>query len=364
VTWALAGATASVASGTALTAAADTHTATLALGDAQTGGTLEISAVSDGGGVAIDFPLASHPTGITSSRAVGDPTDDDFFGGVFDHVFTSNDGRVSSLDQVAVGEKFPDLPDPDSGSHTFETPFGEFTLDTGTLPDAASGASGNWFLTSAGELGGTHDNVTIAKSMIDIGKHLVSDANPTPAHPLPAGFAITQQFHWWCPHAASGSRWAHFATTTHRRELRIDPASGDARFVAVVNGQENAMDYEEPTGVTNATADPAAVEVSPAEGEANTVQIEAETFPSGASLHFSIRGAALGCRVDAASGVLTVGTAAGAVKVRAANRRNGPNWDEVDVQITAPAPTPPSAAEGGGETPAPPSAESGAGETP
>jgi hypothetical protein len=150
--------------------------------------------------------------------------------------------NIASLSQVAVGEDSR-LPDPDAASHTFATVFGDFTLNTGTLPDAASGASGNWFLTSAGELGGTHDNVGIDKSMVDIGRHLVSGSNPTPTHPLPAGFTVDQQLFWWCPHAAAGSRWTQFTATTHRRELKIDSATNPAKFVTTVNQQPREMDY-------------------------------------------------------------------------------------------------------------------------
>ncbi len=201
--------------------------------------------------------------------------------------------------------------------------------------------SGNWFLTSAGELGGSHDNVTIAKSMIDIGKHLVSDSNPTPANPLPAGFTVDQEFHWWCPHAAAGSRWTMFAPTTHTRRLRIDSSGTDAEFVAIVNSQENAMPYEGRTGVTNAQASPATVAPSPAGGTANTVQISADAFPSSAQLHFSIQGAKLGCSINATTGELTIGTQTGVVTVRVANARGGPNWDEVQVTIAVPAAVPP-----------------------
>jgi hypothetical protein len=346
ITWTLAAGTAAVASGTALTPSANTRTADLALDATQTGGTLEVSATnSQGAGQVLTYGLASHPTTITSTSREGDPTSSTDYGGVFDHIFTSNDASVSSLDNVAVGERFPNLPTPTAASHTFATPFGDFTLTTGTLPNTASAASGNWFLTSAGQLGGTHDNVTIAKSMVDIGRHLASDSNPTPTNPLPAGFTIDQQFHWWCPHSPAASRWTHFASTTHTRRLRLKTGGTDAEFVAIVNGQENPLDYDGTTGVTNAVATPATVAPSPAGGTANTVQISAASFPSTASLHFSIRGAALGCTIDSSTGVLTVGTQTGSVKVRVANTSGGPNWDEVDVAIApppTPSPTPPS----------------------
>ena len=46
--------------------------------------------------------------------------------------------RVGPLNQVAVGEKFPDPANPTSASHVIDpTPFSSFTLNTGTLPNAA-----------------------------------------------------------------------------------------------------------------------------------------------------------------------------------------------------------------------------------
>jgi hypothetical protein len=340
ITWSLDPGSAAIAAGTALTPSRDTLTAELALGPTQKGGTLEVKAENSQGGQMLPYPLASHPTGITSTTPIGNPTNTAFYGGVFDHVFTSNDGQVSSLDQVAVGEKFPALPNPDGASHTFPTPFGSFTLTTGTLPNTPSAASGNWFLTSAAGLGGTHDTVGIEKSMIDIGRHLVSDSNPHPTDPLPAGFTVDQQFFWWCPHAPAGSRWAQSAATTHTRQLRLDATGTQAEFAAIVNKQENAMPYEGTTGVTNARANPATVAPSAKGGTANTVQISADALPSSRPLHFSIRGNAHGCTINSSSGVLTIGTQTGTVTVRVANTSGGPNWDEVNVTIATPPPAP------------------------
>jgi hypothetical protein len=342
ITWSLDAGSATVASGTALTTSADTLTASLALGASQKGGTLEVKAENSEGGQVNNFQLASHPTGITSTSPLGDPTDPTLYGGVFDHEFASNDGQASSLEQVGVGEKFPNVPSPDGPSHTFPTPFGSFTLTTGTLPDTLPHA-GNWFLTSAGGLGSDPDTVGIKKSMVDIGRHLASGSNPSPANPLPAGFTVDQQFFWWCPHAPSGRRWTHAADTTQTRRLRLDPSGKSAEFVAIVNGEENPMPYEGPIGVTHARADPATVARSAVGGTANKVQISADAFPASRTLHFSIRGNARGCTINSATGELTIGVQTGTVKVRVANAIAGANWDEVDVTITAPAvpaPTP------------------------
>jgi hypothetical protein len=343
------GSTALVAPGTALTPARDTLTATLTLGAAQKGGVLDIKAENSDGGDMMPYRLASHPTAIASTNAVGDPTDTTLYGGVFNHQFTSHDGQVASLEEVGVGERFPNVPTPDASTHRFPTPFGPATLKTGTLPNTPSGAAGNWFLTSTGELGGNMDTVSTPKKSIDIGQHLASDSNPTPAAPMPVQFVVDQQFFWWCPHAPAGKRWAHAADTTQTHLLRRATSGAGAEFVAIVNAKENAMPYEGETGVTNARAAPATVTPS-SPGVVNTVQIQADALPDGRALFFSIRGNARGCTIDHATGELTIGARTGTVKVRAANTKGGPNWDEVDVVIAAsgtpapsPAPTPPGA---------------------
>ena len=325
-----------VASGTTLTPSTDTLTATLALGSGQKGGVLDIKADNSEGGQVMPYKLASHPTAIASTSAMGNPTDTKLYGGVFNHQFTSHDGQASSLDEVTVGEKFPKLPTPDASTHSFPTPFGQATFKSGTLPDKPSATSGVWLLTSAGELGGNMDTVSSPKSEIDIGKHLASGSNPKPKDPLPVGFAVDQQFFWWCPHAGAGKRWGHVADTTQTHRLQLDKTGTGAEYVAIVNRQENAMPYESATGVTKARASPATVASSSAGGTANTVQISADAFPAGRSLHFSIRGNARGCKINKATGELTIGVQTGAVRVRVANANNGANWDEVDVTITSP----------------------------
>ena len=328
--------------------ARDTLTATLALGSAQKGGILDIHADNSEGGQVMQYRLASHPVAIASTSPMGDPADTTQYGGIFNHEFVSDDGKASSLEEVTVGERFPKLPTPDAATHTFPTPFGTATLKTGTLPNTPSGAAGDWFLTSAGELGGNMDTVRTPKAAIDIGKHLASDSNPTPAHPMPVEFVVDQEFFWWCPHAPAGKRWAHAADTTQTHRLRKGKGGGDAEFVAIVNSKENAMPYEGVTGVTNARAVPATVAPSSTGNTANTVQIEADALPAGRALYFSIRGNARGCTIDHTSGELTIGAQTGTVKARAANKNNGANWDEVDVTIAAPgmqapspSPTPP-----------------------
>jgi hypothetical protein len=355
VTWSIdPGSAAGVAAGTVLAPAGDTLSATLALGAAQKGGVLDIKADNSQGGTMTPYRLASHPTAIASTSVIGDPVDTRLYGGVFNHQFTSHDGRVSSLEEVAVGERFPNVPAPDAAAHTFPTPFGSFTLTTGTLPDTPSAGTGDWFLTDTGELGATGDTVGYRKSLLDIGHHLASGSNPSPANPMPVQFVVDQQFFWWCPHAPPGKRWAHVADTTQTRLLRETQGGADAEFVAIVNTKENAMPYEGVTGVARARANPATVAPS-SSGSVNTVQIQADAFPATRTLFFSIRGNAHGCTINHATGELTIGALTGTVKVRAANKNGGSNWDEVDVIIAAPQmPAPaPSPAPPGGANPAP-----------
>lgn len=310
----------------------------ITLGSAQTGGTIRVRATDASGGSAdIQLILSSHPTGISSTAATGPPPDPkNNYGGTFDHVFTSSDGKVESLERVPVGEHFPNVPTPDDATHAIAgTPFGNgsFTLTTATLtPDA----SNNWFLTKAGGLNGTRDRVSIARAGIDVGQHITSTSNPKPANPLPAGFSVQQDLNWYCPPAAADKRWTKFKSIDHVRRLRLD-GSGDPEFVVIVNKTERTDTYTGTTGVQKATATPATVAKSPDKGKANTVQISATALPSARKLHFSLQGSAIGCSINSATGALTIGKQAGSVTVRAANASGGPNFDEVTVTITDPA---------------------------
>ncbi|HUJ42091.1 MAG TPA: hypothetical protein VLW52_00665 [Opitutaceae bacterium] len=355
VTWTLRAGTATLDAGTSIDAAGN-----ITLGAAQAGGTIVARATSGSGGWAeAELQLHSHPTGIASTSVAGPPPDAAHnYGAKFDHVFNSSDGNVASLENVAVGERFPNVPNPDAASHTVTgTPFGNgtFQLATATLtPDA----SNNWFLTSAGGLGGTLDQVTIGHDGIDIGQHIPSTSNPTPANPLPAAFSVQQDLNWFCPAAAANARWNNFISIQHERRLRL--GSTGPEVVVSVNNQPQVDAYVGPTGVRNARATPATV-VRSSGRTPNTVQIAADALPAGRALHFSIPSAnRLGCSINASTGVLTVGQTAGQIVVRVANRNGGSNFDEVTVTITDPpaatGTNPPPTA-----TPAPQSAVPGSG---
>ena len=310
----------------------------ITLGNAQTGGPILVRATAaDGASADIQLILHSHPTDISSTSAIGPPPDAKTnYGGTFDHVFKSNDGKVESLEGVAVGEHFPNVPTPDAATHAITgTPFGNgnLTLTTATL---TPGATNNWFLTRAGGLNGNHDRVSIERAGINVGEHIASTSNPKPAHPLPAGFSLQQDLHWYCPAAAADKRWTNFKSIDHVRQLRLD-SGGEPEFVVSVNKTERTDAYSGTTGVQKISATPATITKSPAKGKANTVQISATALPSTRKLHFSLQGNANGCSINAQTGLLTIGKQAGAITVRAANASGGSNYDELGVTITDPA---------------------------
>src|SRR5262249_55136903 len=172
ITWSLTAGTAQIAKNTAINAAG-----VIAFDAAQTGGTITVKADQPaptvGGTCDASQPLVltSHPSAIASTIVIGPPAKNasKLYGAVFDHNFTSADGKVSSLDNVPVGEQFNCVPNPTATTHKIlGTPFGDFTLNTAQL---TPNATKNWFITS-GQLGGDHDTITIERSMVDVGKFL------------------------------------------------------------------------------------------------------------------------------------------------------------------------------------------------
>lgn len=338
ITWSLAPNPTAVDAGTTIAA-----NGTITISDAQAAGTIRVVATGPSGCTAFrPLHLRSHPTGITSTRVVSAAGGSDY-GAAFDHVLTSNDGDVASLAGVAVGERFPGIPNPTAATHDLTAPLypfgGTFTLHTATLePDA----SNNWFVTSAGELGGNHDNVTIGRDGVNVGRFVASHSNPTPPQSLPAGFSINQNLRWFCAQRPAASRWRpSFATVAHDRRLKED--AGALKFVTTVNGVEHEDDYTGPTAVFGLTANPASVAKSaPAPATPSTVRVTARTLPtalpSGETLSFTIEGNDLGSAIaadpaDDHAAILTVGTTAGTVTVQAADTTDT-NRDRVQVTVT------------------------------
>jgi hypothetical protein len=355
ITWSIEDGTATKAAGTAI--AAD---GTITLDAAQAGGNLSVKAENAGGSLTRLFSVAAVPTGIDATSilsALNSAATD--YGAAFQHAFTSAAGSATVLENLRIGEKFPNAPSPNAASHTFTGaawPFGRgsdsFTLSTGTLANDAAGA---WALDASGEFGppatgstlAQGDNVSTVKNGINVGDHVASHSNPTPRNRLPVTITLDQEFHFFNPRAASGSRWTRFTTTAHSRTLRL--ASDEVKFVTTVNGVENEEDYVGRPAVFGLTASPVNTPKSasaPSGGgpapAPRTVALSAQTLPGAlpatSSLTWSVVAPDLGCTVtadptDATRATLTVGTTAGTVTVQIADN-TGTNTDRVQIRIT------------------------------
>jgi hypothetical protein len=377
ITWSLTAGTAQVGTGTTIS-----NAGVISFDPAQTGGTLTIRAdqpAAAGGGTCFatgTLGLHSHPTVINSTFVVGPPAGAAAnYGAVFDHNFASADGNVSSLTNVAVGEQFSGVPNPTATVHVIPaTPFGPFTLNTANLtPDATN----NWFVTN-GSLGGNHDSITIERAAVNVGQFLASASNPTPANTLPASFTLTQGLHWFCRQAAAAARWTKFADVDHVRTLRLDASGTGVEFAVSANRMENVDSYTGHPAIINAQAAPATIPPTPARARGapapapSTTVISADPrpdpLPRGHQLRFAIRGNALGCTVNATTGLFTAGTRTGSVTVRVRDSAAAnPNFDEVVVMIAAPAAQPAPAQPAPGQPqpgPAQPAPNPGSGATP
>ena len=332
VSWSLLNGTAIVDAGTTIS-----NNGRIFLGVAQTGGSIKARAEAPSGCWAErELLLRSHPTGINNTfevAAAANPAVE--YGAVYDHVLNSNDGNVASLENVPVGERFIGVPAPTAATHTIpNTPFGQFTLNTATL---TPNATNNWFLTASGELGGTHDSVTMERAGVNVGRFLRSASNATPPQALPASFTLRQGLHWFCRHAPANARWQMpaFRIVDHTRSLRQN--GGAVEFAVSVNNIEHVDTYDGSPGIFNARALTNPVPKSPVAGPANTSQISADTLPNplppGHSLQFSIQGNARGCTINPGTGQLTVGQQAGQVRIRISDTQTNQNFDEVSVQI-------------------------------
>lgn len=317
----------------------------ITLGAGQQAGKIKARASGPGGCFyESSFRLAAHPTGIKSTSTVGPPSQPSDYGAVFEHTFISSDGRVGSLDGVAVGERFTNVPHPAASKHSVTAPTnpfgGSFTLSTGTLTPTAKD---NWFLTAAGHLGGSHDEVTIGQAGINVGHFVQSASNPSPRQGLPADMTLLQGLHWFCPQATAAHRWQMpaFVTVAHSRTLRN--RGGVVEFVTTVNGVEQVDAYAGPVAVFNANASPISTPRSnPGPAVPRTVAITVNslpnTLPTGSPLAFSFHGHALGCKLSANpandhAAVLTIGTSRGTVVIQAADS-TGKNRARVSITIT------------------------------
>jgi hypothetical protein len=138
-----------------------------------------------------------------------------------------------------------------------------------------------------------------------------------------------------------------FKDIPHVRQL--EDRSGIV-FVVKAGLDETAQDYKGPPAFRNATASPATIQASPPKPAGkgkwtrNEVTVTADAIPATATPRFSIveTGAArLGCNIDAASGVVSIGAKPGTITVRVSSGARGSHFDEVKIIITAPPPPPP-----------------------
>jgi hypothetical protein len=347
VTWSLQPGSAIVDPGSSIAA-----NGSISLASTQPAGTINARATGTGGCYfEMPFQILSQPVGIASTTNVSAAGGGNY-GGLFDHVFISADGNAASIANVAVGERFTNVPNPTAASHAIVAPLypfgGTFTLQTATLTPSASN---NWFLTAAGGLGGTLDSVTIGQAAINAGRFVQSASNPSPPQGLPAAFTVLQSLHWFCEQRPAANRWIPFVTVAHTRMLRN--VGGVLEFVTAVNGVEHVDHYVGATAVFNVTATPpstprsAASPATPAGAPATspparTVRLRVDTLPAtlpaGQALAWSITGPGHGCSVaadpaDPHAATLTIGQGAGSVTLQAADT-SGVNRARVAVVIT------------------------------
>ena len=352
VTWTIGAGTATKAAGTSIAA-----NGTITLDPAQGAGTLVVRADNASGFATTDMQVTSVPTGVSSTAFSSNLTNAATeYGAAFQNTFDSSDGTASSLAGVRVGERFPGAPAPTAATHAFSGarwPFGArdtFTLSTGTLANNAAGA---WTLDASGQLGPVSggstlqqgDNISTAKTLINVGNHIQSSSNPAPIGPLPVTMTLDQDLYWFNPLAASGRRWTKFTTLAHSRTLRADGTN--VEFVTTLNGVENVETYEGSTAVFGLKASPASTPKSAAATggaapAARTIALSVQSLPtslrSGEILAWSFVGNALGCTVtpdtsDSKLATLTVGTSAGTVTVEVTDM-DTKNRARVQIRIT------------------------------
>lgn len=353
VTWSLLADSAAVDSGTTIDA-----NGLVTLGAGQAGGQIVVQATDSAGSGAtasIGVILIKAPGSIASTAETG-AAGGASYGANFRHTFAAVGGASGSeCEGGRVNEIFSGVPNPGATSHTIPvTPFGPFTLSSNNPAALAAG----WGIDSGGQMTGD-DHVTMSRRGVDLRPLVANTSNPAPAHSLPAEFTVDQSLRSL---EIPGNTWrTPFVSVPHVRGLR--ESGGTAEVFVSANGVEHVDPYVGRPAAQNITAAPASVEASaprppaprgrgtrPPAPTPNTVQVSAETLPDGARLRFSIQGPALGCRINATTGELTVGTTPGTIRVRA--QTDAASFDEVVVTVTArPAPVTPVPAAAGAATP-------------
>jgi hypothetical protein len=320
--------TASPAAGTTI----DASTGKITLGAKQPGGMMKVKAENSSTETTQAFRLIEKPKEIDSTAEAATGT----YEATFTHTFSSSGASTAGLNQANINEKFDSL--------TAKTPFGgDFTLT------ANKAGSKGWYLNSSGTMAGP-DNVSIS-SGIDGSKFVKNASNPNPTK-LPAGFDMTQKFHFKT--LPSGKlEDAPFTTTPHGRHL-VDDGGKLKMKLSAGKGKGVLINYAGPPVFRNASAGKPSVEASPPKPTSGTwkqneVQCSVDVEPSGGAVKWSISSSdKLGCSVDS-SGKVKIGSSPGTITVRAGD---GTHYDEVTITITAPPPpagAKPTSEEGAGD---------------
>lgn len=294
----------------------DESTGAVTLDAKQPGGSIKAKASTDTSWAEQGFKLVEKPAAIASTSGSAKGT----YEAHFVHTFSSAGASAAGLDGENINEKFDSL--------SAETPFGPFTLQAN-----AAGSDG-WDLDSAGKMGGP-DKLSIGKG-IDATPFVKNASNPAPAKSLPQGFSMTQKLHAKTFPAGTLDD-APFTTTPHVRTL--EEKDGKLKMTLKAGTDGVSIDYAGPAVFRNAKADKTSVEASPPKPKTgawkrNEVQVSVDAEPAGSKVKYSIPGEALGCSVDA-SGKVSIGSTPGTIKVRAGDGAS--KYDEVSIEIKAPA---------------------------
>jgi len=335
VTLSVVGDNASIAAKTTI----DNSTGVITVASSQTGGSAHVKASQNATATESDgstsvstlwattpFNFTAIPSGIssTSSSPGGSET---MYGGDFTHTFTSPGGGQTALERSHVNELFP------AASGTTLKLKGQLGKVKITV-NSPNSASAGWDLDSTGQMAGP-DHVTWSKKL-SARPFIVNASNKTPSHTLPQELTATQNFrNLTFPKQKYGS--AVVASTTHRRAF--EDRENKLKAVTSANGKAVVQDYVGPTVFRRSRAIPDVIPVTvaaPREETAaapavrtSTISVDAEGET--AKTIFSIRPPNLGCTITP-GGVLTPGTTAGSVTVRAGVTAN---YDETNVTLIA-----------------------------
>jgi hypothetical protein len=333
VTFTLAGDAASIVAGTTI----NSTTGAITVAAAQTGGSALATAsqtITEDDGSShtstktVWFYFTAKPTGISSTSA-SQGSESDMYGGQFTHTFTSPGPGQSALENSHVNERFAAA----SGTTLALTgTLGSANINVNPPNDAARG----WDLDASGIMTGP-DDVTWSNT-VDARPFVVNASHPTPASTLPQALTATQDFRNLSYPARTYDAGA-VATTTHRRA--IEDRGNRIKAVTSANAtgisQEIVEDYVGPTIFRRCRAAPNSIPVIPPPSSGGTAAvpttatIEVDAEGQAATPVFSVRAPELGCTISA-NGVLTPGSIAGTVTVRAGDAEN---YDETTVTLTA-----------------------------